>query len=84
MRYFIKRKIAEISYSPKFRQYGINVVEDKNDSIKIEYCPWCGKKLPKNLRIEWFDEVEKLGLEPNSPELPKKYLTDRWWKLKKI
>jgi len=47
--------------------------------IGINYCPWCGGALPLSLRDEWFEEIERLGLEPESPTLPWKYSTDEWW-----
>jgi hypothetical protein len=30
----------------------------------IEYCPWCGARLPSSLRDEYFERLEQLGLEP--------------------
>ncbi len=50
----------------------------------IKFCPWCGKKLPKDLWNEWYDEIEELGFElPLEPEelkkIPKEYMTEEWW-----
>ncbi len=69
-----------IIYIPKFREYGIKILDGGTSFKQIKYCPWCGKKLPISLRDKWFDEIYKLNLEPESPEIPEKYLTDEWWK----
>ena len=50
----------------------------------IPYCPFCGKKFPKELGLEWIHLVEKeFGEEYLSPpkmyELPEEWLTDEWW-----
>lgn len=54
---------------------------------RLNFCPWCGKKMPKDLWNEWYDEIEKLGfelpLEPdNYDKISQEYLTDEWWKKK--
>ncbi len=68
-----------VLYVPKFRQYGIQVLDGGSSYIEIKYCPWCGSKLPESLRDRWLEELEKLGLEFGSPEIPEKYKTDLWW-----
>ncbi len=52
---------------------------------RLNFCPWCGKKMPKDLWDRWYDEIEKLGFElPLEPDdydkIPKEYMTDEWWK----
>jgi hypothetical protein len=52
-----------------------------NSSLLIEFCPWCGERLPKSRRDEWFGKLEKLGIyDPWSTEVPDKYQTDEWYK----
>ena len=53
-------------------------------NLVISYCPFCGKKFPKELGLEWIHLVEKeFGEEYLSPpkmyELPEEWLTDEWW-----
>ena len=72
-----------IYYSQKFREYGIEYTDGGTSYQLIHYCPWCGTRLPENLRDQWFDAIEKLGLEPEDPNIPSKYLTDEWWKIQK-
>ena len=65
-----------------FDEYGINCVEDESSYILIEYCPWCGRKLPSSKREKWFDELEKLGIEDPLCEemIPQKYKNSCWRK----
>ena len=58
-------------------------------SINIDYCPFCGKKLPSNLIDERWDTIMKeLGSDylpdddgnPPKKELPEEFKTDEWWK----
>ena len=67
-------------YIPKFREYGIRVLNGGSAFQEIQFCPWCGKKLPPSLRDEWFSRLEKLNLEPDDPKVPKELLSDAWWK----
>ena len=76
-RHLAKSEVAVI-YTPKLREYGI-LYRDGGSSQRIQYCPWCGKKLPSSLRNEWFDKLDKLGLEPED-ELPAELTSDGWWR----
>lgn len=75
----INEKEVAITYIPKFREYGIKILDGGSSYQIINYCPWCGKKLPESLRDKWFEELEKMNLEPESPEIPKEYLSEDWW-----
>ena len=35
-----------VSYNEVFDEFGITVNEDNSSVIIIDFCPWCGKKLP--------------------------------------
>jgi hypothetical protein len=67
------------TYIPKFREYGIGYADGGNSMQLIAHCPWCGDALPKSLRIEWFDELDALKIDPYG-ELPLCYQTDEWWR----
>ena len=69
-----------IRYSPKFREYGIPVLDDGDSYIVIAHCPWCGSQLPTSLRDRWFEQLEKLGLDIDDPRMPEALRTDEWWK----
>ena len=56
----------------------------ENGRNLISHCPFCGKKFPKELGLEWIHLVEaEFGEEYLSPpkmyELPEEWLTDEWW-----
>jgi hypothetical protein len=73
-----------IEYAPKYREYSIGTIDQKIVRI-IFMCPWCGKKLPKSLREEWFDILEKdFRLDdPWDKEqeifIPNEFKSDEWW-----
>jgi hypothetical protein len=68
---------------PKYREFGIVVLDGGPSAslsyIVIEFCPWCGQKLPSSLRDEWFSQIEALNLEPDDPKIPAKFMTGAWW-----
>ena len=79
---FIKDKEYPILYVRKFREYGLKIFDGGTSFIIMNFCPWCGKKLPNSLRDEWFEKVWALGLEPESKNIPAELKTDKWWREK--
>lgn len=75
---------TDIIYNKKFREFGILISDGGSSFQMINYCPWCGMKLPTSLRDQWFDEIWALGLEPDGDNLPGEYLSDLWWKAKNL
>jgi hypothetical protein len=72
-----------ISYNEKFDEYGIIIHDGGSSVLTIEFCPWCGGKLPDSKRDEWFDELEKNGItDPQEQTVPAEYLTDKWYRSK--
>ena len=70
-------------YHPCFRRYGVEVPRKYGGgTVEIEYCPWCGTKLPGSLRDRWFEEVAKaFGTDDFEPRnAPKEFKSDEWWK----
>jgi hypothetical protein len=63
----------------KFREYGISYLDGGSSCQLICFCPWCGHKLPDSLRDEWFDMLDEKGLEPDSENIPKEFLTEAWY-----
>lgn len=70
-----------IVYIPKFREYGIAIDNGGSSIQMINFCPWCGHKLPKSLRDQWFDIVDnELGLEIFDDDVvPEEMKTSAWW-----
>ena len=74
-----------IQYSNIFRRYFIDI--DEKSYRQLEFCPWCGVKLPKVLNREFFDTLENeyhFDLDnldfPDFKNAPKEMQTDEWWK----
>ncbi len=72
-----------LGHSPKFDEY---YIYDRNmespASYTINYCPWCGVKLPESKKNRWFRELEELGFEDAlfDENIPEEYKTDRLYK----
>ena len=81
---YVKETGIPIIYIPKFREYGIKVLDGGSSYIEIKFCPFTGHKLPKSLRNLWFETIEKLNLEPYDPNIPEKLKTDEWWLEKRL
>ena len=72
---------ALIYYSARFDEYGLIMHDGGTSYIIIEYCPWCGAKMPESRRDEWFDRLEGLGYsDPSEQKIPREYLTDEWYR----
>ena len=72
-----------ISYDEVFDEYGLIIHDGGASMILINYCPWCGKKLPDSKRDKWFNELEKIGfLEPTEEDIPAEYRSCDWYKTK--
>lgn len=75
-----------VYYSSKFNEYGLPIYDGENGRatsyILIRYCPWCGGKLPKSRRDEWFDCLEKNGFDTpfeDFDKIPSEFKTSEWW-----
>lgn len=73
-----------LSYNPKFREYGISVLDGGSSYLLIQYCPWCGSKLPSSLREVWFARLDKLGMEPDDASVPQEMLSETWWRKEEL
>jgi len=72
-----------ILYIASHREYRIDISHRGNSSTLINYCPWCGEKLPSALTKEWYDTLYKLGFtDPSEQDVPDKFNSDAWWKEK--
>ena len=73
-------------YEPRFREYFIDIkAEYGGVSCSVSHCPWCGTKLPKGLRDEFFDTLEKeykietdIGECEERADIPLEFKTDEW------
>jgi len=80
MQYALDEPEIPLVCTPKFREIGVQVLDGGTSQIELFYCPWCGQKLPKSLRSEWFDELERLGIDPNGDNIPAEFSDEHWYK----
>ncbi|WP_282693868.1 hypothetical protein [Streptomyces sp. CC208A] len=69
---------AVVAFSTRFQEYGLIIHDGGRSSFGIAFCPWCGSRLPESQRDRWFEELERLGLDPWEDEVPPAYEDDRW------
>jgi len=73
-----------IDYFPRFREYSIRLRDRRRVAVQqIDFCPWCGVRLPDSLRDVWFDTLEAMGLKPElwgGDEIPSEFQDDTWWR----
>ena len=85
MEFHLEAGEVSIYYSPKHRKYGIDYREGYGGGIQIiSFCPWCGNHLPASLSDRWYDELERLGIDPDDDEVPSDFLSDIWWKKRSL
>ncbi|MEQ9458534.1 MAG: hypothetical protein RIM33_14535 [Alphaproteobacteria bacterium] len=77
-----------ITYIPWTREYGIRklawhryVDYQPIRMVKIDYCPWCGTKLPSSLKQAWYDQLSLMRIDPNHNFVPPYMLSDKWWRI---
>ena len=73
-----------LNYSQKYREYGVKVPKSTGCML-MDYCMFCGKKLPLSLRDEWYDTLEneyrlESPMEEDRKKVPKEFWTEEWWK----
>jgi uncharacterized protein DUF6980 len=69
-----------IAFTPKFREYGLQIQDGGSSSLVLHYCPWCAAKLPESLRDRWFDELYALDIDPHEDEVPSEFTDSRWYR----
>ena len=74
---------TNIKYNSIFREYYIK----SQKALYIDNCPWCGTRLPNDLRTKFIDILEhEYGIETDVlrcwdiADLPAEFRTDEWWK----
>lgn len=75
---------AALIYTSTFREYGVPILDGGSSYIVITFCPWCGQRLPSSLRDAWFEELDRLGIEPESELLPADLRSADWWQRRGI
>lgn len=65
-----------VQYDVRFDSYSLAV--SHTVSQQIQFCPWCGARLPPSQRARWFEELEAIGIDPIGDDYPESYSTDEW------
>jgi hypothetical protein len=68
-----------VAYLAPYREFAL-LADDQVVGL-LAFCPWCGDELPPSLRDRFYDDLERMGLEPDDDVLPVEYRTDDWWRL---
>lgn len=68
-----------VIYTPKFREFGMEILDGGSSSLLLKFCPWCGRRLPESLRDAWFERLEQLGVDPYGQEVPAEFSDQRWY-----
>jgi hypothetical protein len=69
-----------IIHNETFDEYEIANRHGDSSVTIIQFCPWCGVKLPEAKRDRWFKELEALGFDnPLEQDIPEKYKTSAWY-----
>jgi hypothetical protein len=72
---------ALIYYDPKFDEYGIIVHDGGASYAAIDFCPFCGARLPESRRDLWFEKLQEMGIDPwDSEARPPEFETDEWYR----
>jgi len=70
-----------IYYEPRFDEYGIIVHDGGSSFALIDFCPFCGAKLPESKRGLWIEKLETLGFkDPWTDDIPEPFRTDQWFR----
>ncbi|MGW7258388.1 DUF6980 family protein [Streptomyces sp. NPDC054834] len=69
---------ALIGFTPKFQEYGLIIHDGGTSSIGIDFCPWCGQRLPESQRDRWFEVLESRGIDPWADDVPVDFQDGRW------
>lgn len=69
-----------IRFSAKYREYGLLYLPEFGESIQlINFCPWCGARLPTPLGDRWYSELEQLGIHEPDNGVPEEFMSEAWW-----
>ena len=78
--FFVAQKEIGLIYIDKYREFGFEYRDGGSSLQCIRFCPWCGSKLPDSLRDEWFDRLDRLGIDDSDDsKIPILYQTSEWW-----
>lgn len=84
---FIEDKRIDVQYDEILREYFIHVHYGGTARQLLLFCPWCGSKLPKNLRDEYYDILREIfgeDAELDEVNLPEEFKNSAWWEKREL
>lgn len=82
-----------VTYDPSIRLFSLRVCpwtrkhtgQEIEASYEIKFCPWCGKRFPKDLSINRSKTIDKEHICPtpcngDDRHIPAEFFSDEWWK----
>lgn len=74
-----------VVYNAAFRTWGIEYRSGYGGGkLLLDYCPWCGERLPSRLTDVWFDRMDSMGIDADlsmdNPAIPDEMRDERWWR----
>ena len=73
---------AIVIYHPLFREYGLPIRDGGPSYLAVSHCSFCGSKLPRSERDDWFEAIKSAGLGDDD-EIPPHFLKPNWRRAKK-
>ncbi len=62
-------------------EYLIPISYDGYKATIINYCPFCGSRLPKSKKDLWYKTLYDMGYDdPGEQSLPEEFYSDKWWR----
>lgn len=69
-----------VYYEPRFDEYGLIVHDGGSCYALLEFCPFCGTKLPGSKRDLWFARLHEMGIQdPWGDTIPPEFQTGEWY-----
>src|SRR5262245_18838251 len=66
-----------VYWSPVFNEYGL-ICQPSAEILTIQFCPFCGRKLPDSRRDMWFRRLESTGWKSWDDPIPEHLLVHNW------
>ena len=66
-----------VYWSPVFEEYGL-LCQPSTEILRIQFCPFCGVKLPDSRRTEWLARLERTGWKEWGDQIPQELLVHGW------
>jgi hypothetical protein len=82
--------VPVLIWMASWNEYMVGVGADKPDyyppehrwqRVAISYCPWCGSRLSRSRKDEWYETLYSLGYQdPGEQDIPSRFQSDEWWR----